>query len=119
MTQDNLTLLLIAVSAMAILTALSRLLPFLLSDKSVIMRFFMQDNSPIAPLGGAIIAAMMVVLALPFFMPNDDTPTNLVAVIAGSIATMIATLRGINTGLSVIIGMMGFLAGFLIHQMFI
>lgn len=114
MTQDNLNLLLIAVSTMAILTALSRLLPFLLSDKSAIMRFFMQENSPIAPLGGAIIAAMMVILALPFFIPTDDTPTNLVAVIAGSVATIIATLRNINTGLSVIIGMVAYLIGRLV-----
>lgn len=118
MTQDNLNLLLIAVCVMAILTALSRLLPFLLSDKSAIMRFFMQENSPIAPLGGAIISAMMVVLTLPFFIPNDDTPTQLLAVITGSIATIIATLRGINTGLSVIIGMVGFLVGFFIQQVF-
>ncbi|MDO4700049.1 MAG: AzlD domain-containing protein [Moraxella sp.] len=117
--QHNFIILLIAVAVMAVLTALSRLLPFLLSDKSAIMHFFMQENSPLAPLGGAIIGAMTVVLALPFFMPNDNVPTQLVAVIAGSIATIIATLQGINTGLSVIIGMAGFLVGFFIRQLFV
>lgn len=111
--QHNFNLLLIAVVAMAILTALSRLLPFLLSDKSAIMRFFMQENSPIAPLGGAIIGAMTVVLALPL-LQKIDNPIDVLPFVIGTIVTVIATLRGINTGLSVIIGMIGYLLGKLI-----
>lgn len=106
--QHNFVILLVAVAVMAVLTALSRLLPFLLSDKSAIMRFFMQENSPIAPLGGAIIGAMTVVLALPL-LQKIASPMHALPFIIGSIATIIATLRGINTGLSVIIGMVVYL----------
>ncbi len=106
--QDNFSILLIAVSAMAILTALSRLLPFFLPEKSPIMRFFMQENSPIAPLGGAIIAAMTVVLGLPFVEKLSHSH-EYAATVAGVIVTVVATLRGINTGFAVLIGMAGFL----------
>ena len=116
--EANLSTLIIAVVAMAILTALSRALPFLLPDNSPIIRFFTAENSPLAPLGGAIIMAMTVVLMLPFFGigdggDNDAQP--LLAVLSGIIATIIATVRGINTGFCVIIGMLGFLVGTLMQ----
>lgn len=112
--ESNFTILLIAVVAMAFLTALSRLLPFLLNEKSVIMRFFMQENSPIAPLGGAIIVAMTIVLALPF-LKNSDNFNSLSAFIVGVLLTIIATVKGINTGFAVLIGMMGYLMVRLLH----
>lgn len=107
--------LLIAVICMAILTALSRSLPFLLPDQSAIIRFFTAKNSPFAPLGGAIIIAMTVVLAMPFFTESADNHP-IIASILGIMMTMIATIKGINTGMSVIIGMMGFLLGIGIKQ---
>ncbi|PNP97570.1 AzlD domain-containing protein [Moraxella sp. RCAD0137] len=112
--QANFSTLVIAVVAMAFLTALSRALPFLLPDNSPIIRFFTAENSPLAPLGGAIIVAMTMVLMLPFFeAPTEYSP--MIATICGIIATILATARGINTGMSVIIGMMGFLVGGMIH----
>lgn len=108
--QAHANTLIIAVVAMAILTALSRVLPFLLSDKSPIIRFFTAENSPLAPLGSAIIVAMTMVLALPFFTTSSEH-SPLLATLCGIVATVIATARKINTGLSVIIGMMGFLVG--------
>ncbi len=115
--QANFSTLIIAVVAMAILTALSRALPFLLPDNSPIIRFFTAENSPLAPLGGAIIIAMTMVLALPFFVtPSEHSP--IIATIFGIITTIIATARGINTGVSVIIGMMGFLIGSLLNGLF-
>lgn len=102
--------LLIAVVCMAILTALSRSLPFLLPDDSAIIRFFTAENSPFAPLGGAIIIGMTVVLAMPFFTESANN-SPLIASILGIMMTIIATIKGINTGMSVIIGMAGFLAG--------
>lgn len=115
--QANFSTLVIAVVAMAILTALSRALPFLLPDNSPIIRFFTAENSPLAPLGGAIIVAMTMVLMLPFFeTPTEHSP--MMATICGIIATVLATARGINTGMSVIIGMAGFLIGGLIDKLF-
>lgn len=112
--QANFSTLVIAVVVMAFLTALSRALPFLLPDNSPIIRFFTAENSPLAPLGGAIIVAMTMVLMLPFFeAPTEHSP--MIATICGIIATILATARGINTGMSVIIGMMGFLIGGMIH----
>lgn len=112
--QANFSTLVIAVVAMAILTALSRALPFLLPDNSPIIRFFTAENSPLAPLGGAIIVAMTMVLMLPFFeTPTEHSP--MIATICGIIATVLATARGINTGMSVIIGMVGFLVSAMIH----
>lgn len=105
---NNFNLLLIAVVAMAILTALSRLLPFL-PEKSPLMRFFMQENSPIAPLGGAIITAMTVVLGLPFVAQLNHAHEYLSTAV-GVVVTVIATVRGVNTGFAVLIGMAGFLA---------
>ncbi|MDO5652132.1 MAG: AzlD domain-containing protein [Moraxella sp.] len=102
--ENNFFILIIAIVAMVILTALSRILPFLLSEKSAIMRFFMAENSPIAPLGGAIIAAMTVVLALPFIQNNQGN-AQMTAIVIGSAATVLATVRHMNTGLSVLIGM--------------
>lgn len=104
--QSNFTLLLIAVIAMIILTALSRLLPFLFSDKSPIMRFFMRPDSPIAPLGGAIICAMTVILTLPFIQNANE---RIFPALCGSLATIVATIKGINTGFCVLIGMAGYL----------
>lgn len=106
--ESNFTILLIAVVAMAILTALSRLLPFLLSEKSAVMRFFMAENSPIAPLGGAIITSMMVVLAFPL-LQNNPSYGQIFALLAGSVCTIIATIKNINTGFAVLIGMAGYL----------
>ena len=109
--------LVIAVMAMAILTALSRALPFLLPDESPIIRFFTAENSPLAPLGGAIIIAMTVVLMLPFFIaPSSHSP--LLATLCGIVATIIATVKKVNTGVSVIIGMAGFLAGAMVMRLF-
>lgn len=108
----NLTTLIIAVVAMIILTAASRVLPFLLSDNSAFIRFFTKENSPLAPLGGAIIIAMTVVLMVPFFKPDAESP--MLATIAGIISTIIATAKKVNTGLSVIIGMSGFLIAYLL-----
>lgn len=111
----NFYTLVISVAAMAILTALSRALPFLLSDNSPIIRFFTAENSPLAPLGGAIIVAMTMVLALPFFSaPTEHSP--LIASVFGIITTIIATMRKINTGMSVIIGMVGFLIGVMVDK---
>ncbi|MFC0819536.1 AzlD domain-containing protein [Moraxella marmotae] len=115
--QANVTTLIIAVISMAILTALSRALPFLLPDNSPVIRFFTAKNSPLAPLGGAIIIAMTMVLAVPFFGTSDANSPWL-ASIFGIVATIIATWRGINTGMSVIIGMAGFLLGVLIVKLF-
>ncbi len=115
--QANVSTLVIAVVAMAILTALSRALPFLLPDNSPIIRFFTAENSPLAPLGGAIIVAMTMVLMLPFFeTPTEHSP--MIATICGIVATVIATAKKINTGMSVIIGMVGFLIGSLVYSMF-
>lgn len=114
--QANVGTLVVAVVAMAILTALSRALPFFLSDESKLIRFFTAPNSPLAPLGGAIIVAMTVVLALPFFTPSTHSP--IVATICGMVATIIATLRGVNTGVSVILGMVGFLVGVFLWTFF-
>lgn len=115
--QANFSTLVIAVVAMAILTALSRALPFLLPDNSPIIRFFTAENSPLAPLGGAIIVAMTMVLMLPFFeTPTEHSP--MIATICGIIATVLATAKKINTGMSVIIGMAGFLIGSLIDKLF-
>lgn len=100
--------LIIAVIAMIILTALSRILPFLLPDNSPIIQFFTKDNSPLAPLGGAIIVAMTVILALPFFVENDKL-THLPATLAGIVATIIATTYKISMGVSVVIAMGVFL----------
>ncbi len=115
--QANVSTLVIAVVAMAILTALSRALPFLLPDNSPIIRFFTAENSPLAPLGGAIIVAMTMVLMLPFFeTPTEHSP--MIATICGIVATVIGTAKKINTGMSVIIGMVGFLIGSLVYSMF-
>ncbi|MDO4251440.1 MAG: AzlD domain-containing protein [Moraxella sp.] len=115
--QANVSTLVIAVVAMAILTALSRTLPFLLPDNSPIIRFFTAENSPLAPLGGAIIVTMTMVLMLPFFeTPTEHSP--MTATICGIVATAIATTKKINTGMSVIIGMVGFLIGSLVYSMF-
>lgn len=115
--QANVSTLVIAVVAMAILTALSRALPFLLPDNSPIIRFFTAENSPLAPLGGAIIVAMTMVLMLPFFeTPTEHSP--MIATICGVVTTVIATAKKINTGMSVIIGMVGFLIGSLVYSMF-
>lgn len=115
--QANVGTLVVAVVAMAILTALSRALPFFLSDESKLIRFFTAPNSPLAPLGGTIIVAMTVVLALPFFTtPSTHSP--IVATICGMAATIIATLRGVNTGVSVILGMVGFLVGVFLWAFF-
>lgn len=113
----NISTLIIAVAAMAVLTALSRALPFLLPDNSPIIRFFTQENSPLAPLGGAIIIAMTMVLALPFFT-QPDAHSPIFASICGIIATIIATAKRINTGVSVIIGMIGFLFGVGVLKLF-
>lgn len=114
LSEASLSTLIIAVVAMAILTALSRALPFLLPDDSKVIRFFTKENSPLTPLGGAIIIAMTMILALPFFVhlnENSPPPNNITAVAIGIISTIIATWRGINTGMSVIIGILGFLLG--------
>lgn len=100
--------LLIAVIAMIILTALSRILPFLLPNNSPIIQFFTKDNSPLAPLGGAIIVAMTVILALPFFVENDKL-AHLPATLAGIVVTIIATTYKISMGVSVVIAMGVFL----------
>lgn len=68
----------------------------------------MQENSPIAPLGGAIIASMTIVLALPF-LKNMHNINHLSAFVVGTIATILATIKGINTGFAVLIGMVGYL----------
>ena len=72
------------------------------------MRFFMKENSPIAPLGAAIIMAMTVVLGLPFIQ-NLNGINGYLATAFGITATIMATLRGINTGFAVLIGMMSYL----------
>lgn len=106
--------LMIAVIAMIILTALSRILPFLLPDNSPIIQFFTKDNSPLAPLGGAIIVAMTTILALPFFVENDKL-AHLPATLAGIVATIIATTYKISMGVSVVIAMGVFL---LVYRIF-
>ncbi len=42
----------------------------------------------------------------------------MIATICGIVATVIATAKKINTGMSVIIGMVGFLIGSLVYSMF-
>lgn len=106
--ETKLTTLIIAVIAMIILTALSRVLPFLLPNNSPIIQFFTKENSPLAPLGGAIIVAMTVILALPFFMENEKL-AHLPATLAGIIAVIIATTYKISMGMSVIMAMGVFL----------
>lgn len=106
--------LMIAVIAMILLTALSRILPFLLPDNSPIIQFFTKDNSPLAPLGGAIIVAMTTILALPFFVENDKL-AHLPATLAGIVATIIATTYKISMGVSVVIAMGVFL---LVYRIF-
>lgn len=114
--QANFSTLLTAVVVMAILTALSRALPFLLPDDSPVIRFFTAENSPLAPLGGAIIVAMAMVLILPFFeAPTESSPIS--ATLCGIVATVIASTRKINPGISVIIGMVGFLLGSMIDTL--
>lgn len=105
--------LMIAVIAMIILTALSRILPFLLPDNSPIIQFFTKDNSPLAPLGGAIIVAMTTILALPFFVENEKL-AHLPATLAGIVATIIATTYKISMGVSVVIAMTIFLIAYLL-----
>lgn len=113
--QANLSTLIMAVVSMIILTALSRILPFFLPNNSPIIRFFTKENSPLAPLGGTIIITITVLLAVPFFQkPSEHSP--LLAVITGVLATIIATHRRMNTGICVIIGMLGFLCGFFLNQ---
>lgn len=106
--------LIIAVIAMIILTALSRILPFLLPDNSPIIQFFTKDNSPLTPLGGAIIVAMTAILALPFFVENDKL-AHFPATLAGIVATIIATTYKISMGVSVVIAMGVFL---LVYRIF-
>ena len=110
--QDKFILLVIAVITMVILTALSRVLPFLLSDKLPIMRFFMRPDSPITPLGGAIIGAMTVVLTLPFI--QHATSERIFPTVCCAVLTVITTIKGINTGFAVLIGMIGYLLAKLI-----
>lgn len=111
--ETKLTTLIIAVIAMIILTALSRLLPFLLPNNSPIIQFFIKDNSPLAPLGGAIIMAMTVILALPFFMENDKV-AHLPATILGILTTIITTKKGMSMGISVMMAMGVFVGVYLL-----
>lgn len=106
--------LIIAIIAMTLLTALSRLLPFWLPKDSPIMQFFSKKDSPIAPLGGAVIIAMTVMLGSEF--AHQLPQSSWVAFGVGVITTIIATLKKVNTGLTVLIGMMTYLVVKLMWQ---
>ncbi|MBV7484140.1 AzlD domain-containing protein [Bordetella sp. BOR01] len=91
-----------AVIAMAVITYLTRALPFLLSARSRLLRR-LAEGSSLAALGPALLAGIAAAVIVPDVMALHGWP-QLLPYAGGLLATALAARRLGNAGVAVIVG---------------
>ncbi|MCD0504369.1 AzlD domain-containing protein [Bordetella petrii] len=91
-----------AVAAMAVITYLTRALPFLLPPRSRLLRR-LAEGSSLAALGPALLAGIAAAVIVPDVLALDNA-TEVAAYAAGLAATAVAVWKSGNAGVAVIVG---------------
>lgn len=95
-----------AVIAMAVITYLTRALPFLLSDRTPWWRR-VTEGSSLAALGPALLAGIATAVIVPDLMALSGV-SRLIPYLGGLLATGICAIRLRNAGLAVIVGVIAY-----------
>ncbi|OZI45673.1 branched-chain amino acid transporter AzlD family protein 2 [Bordetella genomosp. 5] len=97
----------VAVLAMAVITFMTRALPFMLSSRHWLLKRLSQDGSRLAVLGPALLAAIAAAVIVPDLW-GEQQVAQVAPYVGGLIVTALAARITGNTGLAVIIGLAGY-----------
>ncbi len=97
-----------AVAAMAVITYLTRALPFLLSERSRLLRRLAREGSALSALGPSLLAGIAAAVIVPDLLDAGAAMPGLGAYAGGLAATAVASRLMSNTGAAVLLGMAGY-----------
>lgn len=97
----------VAVLAMAVITFMTRALPFLLSSRNRLLQRLSQEGSRLAVLGPALLAAIAAAVIVPDLW-GDQRVAEVMPYVGGLVVTALAARLTGNTGLAVILGLAGY-----------
>ena len=98
----------LAVIAMAVITYLTRALPFLLSERNRWLRRLSQDGSALAALGPSLLAGIAAAVIVPDLIGAGTNGNQVAPYVGGLVVTAVATRLVKNTGIAVLLGMAGY-----------
>ncbi|OZI71060.1 AzlD domain-containing protein [Bordetella genomosp. 12] len=103
----------VAVMAMAVITYLTRSLPFMLPPRNRLLRKLAEEGSALSALGPALLAAIAAAVIVPDLWA-EQRAADLAPYLAGLAATALTARLAGNSGVAVIAGLLvygGVLAG--------
>lgn len=97
-----------AVIAMAVITYLTRSLPFMLSERSRLLRHLSREGSALAALGPSLLAGIAAAVIVPDLLGAGDNAAQIAPYVGGLVVTGVAARLVSNTGVAVLLGMAGY-----------
>lgn len=100
-----------AVIAMAVITYLTRALPFMLSERSRLLRRLSREGSALAALGPSLLAGIAAAVIVPDVLDVLDAGAQAARIapyVGGLVVTGVAARMVSNTGVAVLLGMAGY-----------
>jgi branched-subunit amino acid transport protein len=97
-----------AVIAMAVITYLTRALPFMLSERSRLLRRLSREGSALSALGPSLLAGIAAAVIVPDLLGAADDAARIVSYVGGLAVTGVAARLVSNTGVAVLLGMGGY-----------
>ena len=97
-----------AVVAMAVITYLTRALPFMLSARSRLLRHLSREGSALAALGPSLLAGIAAAVIVPDLIEAGDQAARIGPYAGGLVMTAVAARLVSNTGVAVLLGMAGY-----------
>ena len=97
-----------AVIAMAVITYLTRALPFMLSERSRLLRHLSREGSALAALGPSLLAGIAAAVIVPDLLAAGDQAANIGPYVGGLVVTAVAVRLVSNAGVAVLLCMAGY-----------
>ncbi|MGE8689789.1 MAG: AzlD domain-containing protein [Achromobacter sp.] len=97
-----------AVVAMAVITYLTRALPFMLSERSRLLRHLSREGSALAALGPSLLAGIAAAVIVPDLLEAGEQAARIGPYAGGLVVTAVAARLVGNTGVAVLLGMAGY-----------
>ncbi len=98
----------VAVFAMAVITYLTRALPFMLSERNRWLRRLSQEGSALAALGPSLLAGIAAAVIVPDLISAGTNANQIAPYVGGLVVTAVAARSVKNTGVAVLLGMAGY-----------
>lgn len=97
-----------AVIAMAVITYMTRALPFMLPARSRLLRHLSREGSALAALGPSLLAGIAAAVIVPDLLDAGTQAARIGPYVGGLVVTGVAARRVANTGAAVLLGMAGY-----------